>query len=77
MKLTPLGPNTTELDLADGSTVMFSYKTPVAAYVMGRGFIQSEQHYSATTTRHLRKWLDGRDAETVPQTELDRLVGAL
>jgi hypothetical protein len=77
MKLSKLGPNTTELDLANGTTVLFSYKTPVAAYVMGRGLIKTEKKYSVTTSKHVNQWLDGREHETVDQMELDRLTGAL
>jgi hypothetical protein len=77
MKLNKLGPNTTELDLADGTTVFFSYKTPVAAYILGRGFVRTSQKYSVTTSKHLNQWLDGRDHETVPQADLDALTGAL
>jgi len=77
MQLTKLGPNITELDLKDGTTVFFSYKTPVAAYIMGRGFVRTEKRYSATTGKHLNKWLDGRDHALVPQTELDSLVKGL
>jgi hypothetical protein len=77
MKLSKLGPNTTELDLANGTTVLFSYKTPVAAYVVGRGLIKTEKKYSKTTSKHVSQWLDGREHETVDQVELDRLTGAL
>jgi hypothetical protein len=77
MKLSKLGPNTTELDLANGTTVLFSYKTPVAAYVMGRGLIKTEKKYSVTTSKHVNQWLDGRNHETVPQAELDSLTGEL
>jgi hypothetical protein len=77
MKLSKLGPNTTELDLANGTTVLFSYKTPVAAYVVGRGLIKTEKKYSVTTSKHINQWLEGREHETVDQLELDRLTGAL
>ena len=77
MKLTKLGPNTTELDLKDGTTVFFSYKTPVAACIPGRGFVKTEQKYSVTTSKHVNQWLDGRNHETVPQAELDALTGSL
>jgi hypothetical protein len=77
MKLSKLGPNTTELDLANGTTVLFSYKTAVAAYVVGRGLLKTSKHYSKTTSKHLGQWLEGRDAEEVDQSELDALTGAL
>jgi hypothetical protein len=77
MKLSKLGPNTTELDLANGITVLFSYKTPVAALVPGRGFIKTATKYSVTTSKHINQWLEGVKHETVDQSELDALTGSL
>jgi hypothetical protein len=77
MKLDKTGPNTTELTLANGTTVFFSYKTPVAAFVSGRGLLRTDTRYSVTTSKHLNQWLDGRDATEVPQAELDSLTGGL
>ncbi len=77
MKINKLGPNQTELDLKDGTTVFFSYKTPVAAYLLGRGFVKTSTKYSVTTSKHVNQWLDGRNHEVVEQSELDGLVVAL
>ena len=77
MRITKPGPNTTELDLNDGTSVFFSYKTPVAAYVLGRGFVKTSTKYSVTTSKHVNQWLDGRNHETVDQSELDALVRSL
>ena len=75
MKLRKAGHNMTELSLADGTDVLFSYETPVAAFVPERGYIRTETHYSATTTRHINKWLGGHAAdESVPQSVIDALV---
>lgn len=74
MKLRQIGSNMTELEF-DGVDVLFSYETPVAAYVVGRGFLRTDQHYSATTTRHINRWLNGVAAEEVPQSVIDSLVG--
>jgi len=57
-----------------GASVLVSYSTPVAAYVLGRGYIRTDQFHSVTTSRHINKWLAGADAETVPQSELDALM---
>ncbi len=77
MKLSKLGPNITELDLANGTTVLFSYKTPVAAYVVGRGLIKTSKKYSKTTSKHVSQWLDGRTASEVDPAELAALTGTL
>lgn len=70
MKFRTIASNVSELELRDGTRVLFSYRTPVAAYVIGRGYIRTAQHYSTTTSKHINQWLDGAKAETVPQAEI-------
>ena len=41
MRLTPIAANQTEIETAD-ARIFFSYKTPVAAYIFGEGFVRSE-----------------------------------
>lgn len=79
MKLNPVGPNQTEVELASGVTVFFSYKTPVAAHIPGRGYVRTDKHYSQTTTRHINQWLLSKqvtinEVETVPQSEIEPLA---
>ena len=75
MQLSQLGSNMTEVSFSNGTTVLFSYKTPVAAFVPMRGYIRTETYYSPTTTRHINKWLGGHAAdESVPQSVIDALV---
>tara|TARA_B100001175_G_scaffold6578_1_gene5112 strand:- start:847 stop:1080 length:234 start_codon:yes stop_codon:yes gene_type:complete len=62
MKLTPIAANQTEVETAD-ARIFFSYRTPVAAYVFGRGFVRSEDFFSVTTSRHINKWI-GTDSKT-------------
>ena len=62
LRLTPIAANQTEVETAD-ARIFFSYKTPVAAYVFGRGFVRTENFYSTTTSRHINKWI-GVDAKT-------------
>ena len=67
----------TEVELADGTCVLFSYSTPVAALVPGKGWIRSAQKWSATTSKHVNAWLRancGGTVQDVPQWELDQLV---
>ena len=45
LKLRQLGPNQTELELND-TLILFSYKTPVAAWVSGRGWLRTDTKYS-------------------------------
>ena len=62
MKLFPIATNQTEVETAD-ARIFFSYRTPVAAYVFGRGFVRSEDFFSVTTSRHINKWI-GTDSKT-------------
>ena len=77
MKVQPIGANQTEVSLADGTEILFSYGTPVAALVPGKGWIRSAQKWSATTSKHVNAWLRtncGGTVQDVPQWELDQLV---
>ena len=58
MQLTPIAANQTEIE-TDTARIFFSYKTPVAAYVFGKGYVRTEQFWSVTTSRHINKWLRG------------------
>jgi len=73
--LKALGANRTQLEI-NGHTVFFSYNTPVAASLREGGFIRTETKYSVTTSKHITQWLAGAYARTVPQHEIDALLGA-
>ena len=73
MQLTPIASNMTEVETSE-ARILFSYRTPVAAYVFGRGYVRTETKWSVTTSRHINKWLDGGTAKEVAQTYLDKLV---
>lgn len=78
MKLTPLASNMTVIEFLNGTEVLFSYETPVATFGPS-GFLQTEQHYSPTTTRHINKWkniLGVSSNQTTPQAFLNNLIGA-
>ncbi len=55
MKLNAIGPNQTEIERADGVTIFYSYNTPVAAFVPGKGALCSSQKYSVTTSKHVNQ----------------------
>ena len=75
MKLTPIGSNQTQVTLTDGTEVLFSYKTPVAACMGdGTGFVRTDKKWSPTTSRHINKWLGEALATVVPQETLDALA---
>ena len=75
MQLTPIASNMTEVETSE-ARILFSYRTPVAAYVYGTGYVRTEKYWSVTTSRHINKWIGGKDvpAKEVAQTYLDNLV---
>lgn len=73
MKLKINASNSTTLILKDGTEVLFSYETPVAAFIPGRGYVQTEQGYSSTTTRHIRAYTGGK-CDKEPQAFFDNLL---
>ena len=60
------------------ATILVSYNTPVAAFILGRGYVRTSQYYSVTTSKHINQWLKSKNAidkcEIVPQAELDGLL---
>lgn len=73
MNLNPIRANMTELDLGDGTIILFSYKTPVAAQI-DRVYYKTEYKWSATTTRHINQWLNGAKSNISPQSFFDGLI---
>lgn len=54
MTLKPIGPNQTEIEI-NGVTVFFSYETPVAVFVPGKGALCTNKKYSVTTSKHVNQ----------------------
>jgi hypothetical protein len=71
MKLSQLSGNKNQITLADGTQVLFSYQTPVAAWVNGE-FFKTSKRWSNTTTRHINSWV--HLATEKPQEYFDTLV---
>ena len=57
MKLIHVASNQTELELASGVTVFFSYKTPVACHIPGEGYYRTDCRWSRTTSKHIGQFL--------------------
>lgn len=74
MKVRNIGSNQTEINKDNGVSVLVSYQTPVAAFVPGRGYIQTNEHYSRTTSKHINAWA-GKSAVKVSQAEINALLG--
>jgi hypothetical protein len=78
MNLNPLASNMTELELADWR-ILFSYRTPVAAQNQHtKEYYKTQTKWSATTTRHINKWIPSDGVRTVvfvnPQEFFDNLI---
>ena len=73
MKINPIGSNQTELIFDDGVKVLFSYETPVAAYVPERGYLKTSKKWSQTTSRHVNKWCPTKNVLVVPQKDLSAI----
>ena len=76
MKLTPLASNQNLIELKNGTIILFSYKTPVAAHIPGQGYVRTNHKWSVTTSKHINRWLRGViGVASVDQSYLDNLVG--
>jgi CRISPR/Cas system-associated protein Csm6 len=73
LSIKPVGSNMTELHFS-GGVVLFSYRTPVACQLNGKGYFRTAKKWSVTTSKHINKWLDGVKAEEKPQEFFDGLV---
>ncbi len=72
--LKQIGSNMTEITTAKGNKILFSYETPVAAWTE-QGAVRTEQKFSVTTSKHINKYLGGKDVGTpVPQSWIEGLV---
>lgn len=71
--LKPIASNMKEL-IVNGVSILFSYETPVAGWD-NEGAFKTEEKYSKTTTRHVNKYLGGKDiGRTVSQEYINSLV---
>ena len=75
MNIKQLGSNQTELEIK-GARVLFSYSTPVACESVGKRY-RTDKKWSQTTNRHINAWLDGAEAEIVPQSFFDNLLSGV
>ena len=73
MKLHTIGTHQTELE-TEKARILFSYDTPVAAYLYDEHqYIRTSKRWSNTTTKHINTWLNDSPCLIVPQDVLDEL----
>jgi len=76
MQIKPIASNMTELTTTEGTVILFSYETPVAALLPSGRYARTSKKWSVTTSRHINKWLGGIVAEEAPQDFFDSITGA-
>ena len=78
MKLThPLGSSKATIVAFLNRSVLFSYETPVAVFVDGKGWFRTDEHFSVTTSRHINSVLGGADVGTVtPHSRIVEMANA-
>ena len=73
LNLKSIGSNMTELEVGNTS-ILFSYQTSVAGYD-DQGAFRSNDWFSMTTTKHINKYLGGKDVgREVDQSYIEGLV---
>lgn len=76
MKLKVVAANKTVVTLGQAE-VLFSYETPVAAFIPGLGYICTDKKYSSATSRHISGYAP--NAHKMPdetfQLHLNRILG--
>jgi hypothetical protein len=79
MKLTRINKSAaTEVELPNGTTVLFSYSTPVACHIPGQGYYRTTKTWSRTTSKHISQFIRRNGASgdgwPIEQSELDAMV---
>ena len=62
MILRQLGSNQTEISFNNGTTLFFSYETPVAGHDLVKGYFKTGTYYSRTTSKHINNYLKHADS---------------
>lgn len=73
MQIKKLGTNMMTVT-TPSAMLLYSYETPVAAFVIGRGYVRTSTKFSTTTTKHINKWLKGLTSDVVEQSYISQLA---
>ena len=74
MILRQFGSNQTEITFNNGTSIFFSYETPVAGHTLLDGYFKTDTYYSRTTSKHINQYFKHVDnVKTVPQQEIVNL----
>ena len=72
MILRQVGSNQTELSFNNGTTLFFSYETPVAGFSLDKGHFKTNTYYSRTTSKHINSYM--KHAQNVQIVSDDYIV---
>lgn len=73
MRLEKIGANVTVIYVQEVQ-VMFSYETPVAAFIPGEGYVKTEKKWSVTTSKQITQWAGRKVEKTKPQEYFDTML---
>ena len=62
MILRQIGSNQTEISFNNGTTLFFSYETPVAGHTILDGYFKTDTYSSRTTSKHINQYLKHADS---------------
>ena len=77
MKIKNLASNMTLLVLSNGAEILFSYETPVAGHDETGIAFRTTEKYSATTTKHINKYLRDSHSHVVEEYSEEHIRGML
>lgn len=66
--------NTTVISFANKLEVLFSYDTPVAGVMPSGQVFKTDKKWSVTTSKHIKEYLDGRNASNLSQDDINNIV---
>ena len=58
MKVKQLGPNKTVITMPNEDEIFFSYETPVAGWICGKGYWRTTEKFSRTTSKHVSQYVN-------------------
>lgn len=71
-----LGTNQNERILPNGNRILFSFSKPVAAFVVGEGYMRTYDQCSYTTNFHINKWTENNRCSLVLQSRIEEILNA-
>lgn len=74
MELQPLAQNAFVVALKNGVRLLYSYGSPAAVYVPGRGYLRTEWYISRTTSAHVTEFARGNTPRAVPHDEIVKIA---